>query len=511
MSSPDLFSDASSQELHSIIYRLLQQHRRNGDRLRSIAVRYHNTHPEARLDKSIPKDLRAEAFTRFCPRGTNQGTPSSPDIEDGQAVLEKARGMLRADPHSAANLCRARQLLRQGAVPLINACAEVDRLDAATAMVEAVAAERWRRGLDREVGQEALDTALDWAWKDPGPDADVVEAVLLTATLETALERFYLLPPKPMARRNRNDPEHTSKLDSSQLGVDPLFADDATSQRDDSRNLERDWVHDRFEDDEPRQASHSRGQRSERLARRSPDIERESGYKIRVENLHYELTEDDIYELFERIGPVENARLMYDRHDRSEGVAYVTYRTLADARVACREYDGANAHGQPIRLSIVPPGPAPRRNSFDTAQRPSRSLFDRIESRDRSLSPERGHRSDVTKPPPAGIDRYVPGESSGRRRSPPPPRRRGGGREAGRRPGERRGGGRGGRPRGDDDGRPVVQGRPRKTQEELDAEMEDYWGVGHDGAADAPINGSGEAQGAPANPAISDDIEMEVE
>ncbi|KAK8155730.1 hypothetical protein IWX90DRAFT_46421 [Phyllosticta citrichinensis] len=284
-----------------------------------------------------------------------------------------------------------------------------------------------------------------------------------------------------------------------------------TSQRDDSRNLERDWVHDRFEDDEPRQASHSRGQRSERLARRSPDIERESGYKIRVENLHYELTEDDIYELFERIGPVENARLMYDRHDRSEGVAYVTYRTLADARVACREYDGANAHGQPIRLSIVPPGPAPRRNSFDTAQRPSRSLFDRIESRDRSLSPERGHRSDVTKPPPAGIDRYVPGESSGRRRSPPPPRRRGGGREAGRRPGERRGGGRGGRPRGDDDGRPVVQGRPRKTQEELDAEMEDYWGVGHDGAADAPINGSGEAQGAPANPAISDDIEMEVE
>lgn len=230
-----------------------------------------------------------------------------------------------------------------------------------------------------------------------------------------------------------------------------------------------------------------------------------------MENLHYELTEDDIYELFERIGPVENARLMYDRHDRSEGVAYVTYRTLADARVACREYDGANAHGQPIRLSIVPPGPAPRRNPFDTAQRPSRSLFDRIESRDRSLSPERGHRSDVTKPPPAGIDRYVPGESSGRRRSPPPPRRRGGGREMGRRPGERRGGGRGGRPRGDDDGRPVIQGRPRKTQDELDAEMEDYWGVGPDGATDVPVNGSGEAQSAPANPAINDDIEMEVE
>ncbi|KAK7635453.1 RNA recognition motif-containing protein [Phyllosticta citricarpa] len=289
-----------------------------------------------------------------------------------------------------------------------------------------------------------------------------------------------------------------------------------TSHRDDSRNLERDWVHDRFEDDDSRHPSRSRGHRSERLSRRSPDAERESGYKIRVENLHYELTEDDIYELFERIGPVENARLMYDRHDRSEGVAFVTYRSLADARVACREYDGANAHGQPIRLTLVPPGPAPRRNPSDTAQRPSRSLFERIETRDRSLSPDRVRRSDVTKPPPAGIDRYVPGEDSGRRRSPPPPRRRGGGRESGRRPGERRTGGRGGR-RADDDGRPVVQGRPRKTQDELDAEMEDYWGVGHDGAADAPVNGSGDVQSGPADPgaaannAINDDIEMEVE
>ncbi|KAK7551500.1 hypothetical protein IWX49DRAFT_638070 [Phyllosticta citricarpa] len=166
MPSPDIFSDASSQELHSIIYRLLQQHRRNGDRLRSIAIRYHNTHPDARLDKSIPKDLRAEAFAKFCPsRETSQAAPSGPSVEDGQAVLGKARGMLRADPHSAATLRRSRQLLKQGAVPLVNACAVVDRLDAATAMVEAVAAERWRRGLDRDVRQEALETALGWAWK----------------------------------------------------------------------------------------------------------------------------------------------------------------------------------------------------------------------------------------------------------------------------------------------------------------------------------------------------------
>ncbi|KAK8205089.1 hypothetical protein IWZ01DRAFT_485884 [Phyllosticta capitalensis] len=166
MSSPELFADASSQELHSIIFRLLQQHRRNGDRLRNIAIRYHNTHPDARLDKSIPKDMRAEAFARFCPtRGTSQARPSDSELNNGRAVLEKARGMLRADAHSAANLRRARQLLRQGAVPLVNACAAVDKLDAATAMVEAVAAERWRHGLDRHVDAERLEVALGWAWK----------------------------------------------------------------------------------------------------------------------------------------------------------------------------------------------------------------------------------------------------------------------------------------------------------------------------------------------------------
>ncbi|EOD49380.1 rna binding domain-containing protein [Neofusicoccum parvum] len=240
----------------------------------------------------------------------------------------------------------------------------------------------------------------------------------------------------------------------------------------------------------------------------------EAAYKIRVENLHYDLTEEDIYELFERIGPVDNARLLYDRSDRSEGVAFVTYRSLADARVACREFDGANAHGQPIRLTLVPPGPA-RRNPFDTVQRPSRSLFDRIEGgapRNRSLSPERLTRhSDVSKPPPAGIDRYVPGEDDGRRRSPPPRRRGGGGRESGRRPGARREPGRGGR-KTDEPGRPATQGRPRKTVEELDAEMADYFGGGGEDDAARPqaSNGASDAGAAPANAGhvADDDIDM---
>lgn len=104
--------------------------------------------------------------------------------------------------------------------------------------------------------------------------------------------------------------------------------------------------------------------------------------------------------------------------------------------------------GQPIRITLQ--SSAPRRNPFDTAQVPSRSLAERI-TRPRSLSPN-----------DRGIDRYVP--EGGRRSHSPRPRRRG------RRVGARR------ENAGEGIGRTAGRdGRPKKTQEELDAEMEDYF------------------------------------
>lgn len=135
----------------------------------------------------------------------------------------------------------------------------------------------------------------------------------------------------------------------------------------------------------------------------------------------------------------------------------------------------------------IPSGPsASRRNPFDSAVRP-RSLADRITAppgaRSRSLSPVR--HSDVSGPAPSNVDRYVPGQDN-RSRSPLPHRR------DGRRPGARRErgdrGGRGGE-------RLAKDGRPKKTQEELDAEMEDYWGAKENGT---------EAAGT----AAQDDIDM---
>ncbi|KAK8095279.1 uncharacterized protein PG998_001909 [Apiospora kogelbergensis] len=271
------------------------------------------------------------------------------------------------------------------------------------------------------------------------------------------------------------------------------------STRDDSRQMDSEWVHDKFED----AGSFGGRPRGSRNRSPGPSSSDTRGTKVKIDNLHYELTQEDLEGLFGKIGHVIKVELLYDRAGRSEGTAYVTYNRSDDARAAIREFDGANAKGQPIRLSIVPQ--ASRRNPFESAHMPGRSLADRItvpSGRSRSLSPNRYSNRD------RDVDRYVPGgRSGGRSRSPMRRNRRGGdggrgGGDRGRRPGARREAREKEDRAGGGDDRKGRQGRPKKTAEELDAEMADYFGPGeHATSAPADI--------APANDAPAlDDIDM---
>lgn len=208
-------------------------------------------------------------------------------------------------------------------------------------------------------------------------------------------------------------------------------------------------------------------------------------------------------DLFSRIGPVSELSLVYDRAGRSEGVAYITYERLKDAHQSVREFDGANAKGQPIRLTLVPGRRERQAGStlFDRVERPLSPVSD-TESADgrrrrRGGGGGRGRRSDLSGPAPENIDRYVPGQRS-------PVRRNGG----------RRTGGRDNRPRAENGGRRTAGARPRKTQEELDQEMEDYWGGNNAGAETAeaqPVQETtqqAQAPAAAAPAAADDDIDM---
>jgi len=298
------------------------------------------------------------------------------------------------------------------------------------------------------------------------------------------------------------------------------------SYRGDRVDLDLDWVHDKFEDDTEKRP-YRRDFRTRHNDRYPPEPEpAPSGAKLRIENLHYDLTEDDLGGLFRRIGPVSNIEIRYDRAGRSEGTAFVTYRHINDAKTAIREFDGANAKGQPIHLILLPSPTGVRRggrNPFDNVEKPKGSLFDRISRpgnrNNQRPSPEsesgsavggnqhrgrrvgRYRRSDVSKPPPDHIDRYVPGQNSPAHRN----------NRGGRRPGERRDD----RNHMNNHGRRLANGRandrPRKTQEELDQDMDDYWGNANGaGAAEKAAIPAVSQQAAPApNPtAGDDDIDM---
>lgn len=208
--------------------------------------------------------------------------------------------------------------------------------------------------------------------------------------------------------------------------------------------------------------------------------------------------------LFEEIGPVLSVEILFDRKsDRSRGIAFVIMKYSRHADEAVKEFDGADANKQPIRVTRVPSGRSAR-NPFDHVERPGKSLFERIQP-PRSTSPtddenprsrrnRRDARSDVARgSTPEGVDRYVPGRSERAL----PSRRNNESRRRGARngPGQQKE-----RERTDKRG-------PKKTQEQLDNDMAEYF---NGGAAQATeLNGNGTVPStAPAAVAGNADIDM---
>lgn len=76
------------------------------------------------------------------------------------------------------------------------------------------------------------------------------------------------------------------------------------------------------------------------------------GSIINVENLHYNVTEKDLEELFSTVADVVSAKLVFDPSGRSTGVATIKYDSLDDAEKAVKKYNNVELDGQAMRIEI---------------------------------------------------------------------------------------------------------------------------------------------------------------
>ena len=184
----------------------------------------------------------------------------------------------------------------------------------------------------------------------------------MSAALEKSLDEI-IGEKKPERHERRGD----TRRRPAPYSRDRRPPDRPRYDREDDR---RRWDHDRY--------SPRLGRRDDRTSRRS--VSRERTATLRVSNVHYELSESELRELFDRIGPISRFHLKTDRSGRSDGMCYVTYDDHRDARRAITEYDGQKALG--LKLVVEYDDRADNHaNGRDLASRISKGPYEGNDSR----------------------------------------------------------------------------------------------------------------------------------
>lgn len=87
--------------------------------------------------------------------------------------------------------------------------------------------------------------------------------------------------------------------------------------------------------------------------------------KLYVGGLSYNLTNDQLRELFEPFGKVESAQIIVDRmSNRSKGFGFVEMDSDGEAQSAIKELNGKEIEGRSIMVNIAHPKEDRPRNSY---------------------------------------------------------------------------------------------------------------------------------------------------
>ncbi|KAI8138578.1 hypothetical protein BJV82DRAFT_582745 [Fennellomyces sp. T-0311] len=117
------------------------------------------------------------------------------------------------------------------------------------------------------------------------------------------------------------------------------------------KDTSKQWTHDMFDDRD----FGGRSSLASRLGARhggSGGGRSDDGREIAIENLHYNVVEKDLQELFEMVGRVEKTRIIFDRSGRSTGTAKIKFARLADAEAAVAKYNNVELDGQAMRIEL---------------------------------------------------------------------------------------------------------------------------------------------------------------
>lgn len=100
------------------------------------------------------------------------------------------------------------------------------------------------------------------------------------------------------------------------------------------------WQHDLYDDSQP-------------VPSRRQQAGPATGAKLLISNLDFNVTEDDIKELFSTCGPVLRHKLHYDRSGRSEGTAEVIFQNRTDAQKALQKFNNVALDGKKMTIELV--------------------------------------------------------------------------------------------------------------------------------------------------------------